>query len=96
MNYKNVLWLILIINLLLCTNYCSKEAVQEHPITCDQVKSVKLGMTPAQVEALLGPPFKKDFKRGVVHYLYNTTTGIWIIKIQEGKVVDSANLSSNC
>ncbi len=97
MESKRTIYLLIVLIIIISFSLnCGRETVQEKPLTCKDVKSIKIGMTPDQVEALLGPPSKKDLKMGVAHYLYQIEGGIWIIKIQDGKVTESTNLSGNC
>ena len=84
--------------LLVLTNYCggAKQDKPREDITCEELKSIKSGMTPDQVQAILGPPGGQDIKVGVVHWTYFTPNGTWIIKFREGKVVDSTSLMGSC
>ena len=75
---------------------CAEQKKQRENITCDELKSIQVGMTPEQVQAIIGPPGGQDIKVGVVHWMYMTPSGTWIIKFREGKVVESTSLVGSC
>lgn len=78
----------------------SCEMQQEKPrenLSCNDFKSIKIGMTLDQVRAILGPPWKQDLKPDAGYWTYSSSeAGNWIIKFKDGKVIDSTSLGMGC
>lgn len=92
-----VIILILLCSLIFFFAFCKSQQQQREDLTCNDLKSIKIGMTLDQVRAILGPPLKQDLKPDAGYWIYSSSeTGNWIIKFRDGKVVDKTSLGMNC
>ncbi len=89
-----VLLLILICFFAFCES--KKEEQIKEDLTCNDFKSIKIGMTLNQVKTILGSPMKQDLKPDAGYWTYTSPVGTWIIKFKDGKVVDSTSLGMSC
>jgi len=94
MQRKILLSIILICFFVFCGS--KKEEQIKKDLTCNDFKSIKIGMTLDQVKTILGQPMKQDLKPDAGYWTYTSPAGTWIIKFQNGKVVDSTSLGMGC